>query len=117
MQVFIEEPWLSKLREHCLVKPGSYEDYPWDQLAFKVAPSGKMFCSCSGAYPSITVKSTLDKQSALIQHPSIEVAAYVGRHGWVTVNIQSDDEFELACDLIDESYALVAPKRKAKGSP
>ncbi len=60
------------------------------------------------------MKSSLDKQAALIQHPNIGVAAYVGKYGWVTISLVDEDTLDLAIDLIDESYAMVGPKPKAR---
>jgi predicted DNA-binding protein (MmcQ/YjbR family) len=103
-----------RIKAHCLTKPGAYEDHPWGETVFKVEPRGKIFCFCGIETPVISVKSTLEKQAALIQHPNIEVAAYVGRYGWVRVNLQDEETVDLAFDLIDESYEMIAPKRKPK---
>jgi predicted DNA-binding protein (MmcQ/YjbR family) len=107
-------PYFDRIKEHCLAKPGAFEDHPWSETVFKVGPKGKIFCTCDES-PGITVKATLERQSVLIQHPNIEVAAYVGRHGWVTVSIPDQDTFDLAIDLIDDSYQMIAPKPKKKG--
>ena len=106
------EAILSAIRSHCLDKEGAVEDNPWDHTAWKV--KGKLFAIGSEDSPLLTVKSTLDQQTVLIQHPCIEKAAYVGRYGWVTIKINDAESLELAKDLIDESYDLVAPKRRPK---
>src|ERR1044072_3402205 len=92
---------ISKIREHCLAKPDAFEDHPWGDTVFKVGTKGKIFCFVGTESARITVKSSLEEQSALILHPNIEVAAYVGRYGWVTVTIPDQDTLELALDLID----------------
>ncbi|HVT14378.1 MAG TPA: MmcQ/YjbR family DNA-binding protein [Fimbriimonadaceae bacterium] len=107
-------PYFERIRDHCLAKAKAFEDHPWGETVFKVAPKGKIFCFCGSEGPAITVKSTLEKQAALIQDPNIEVAAYVGRHGWVTVHLREPDMLDLALDLIDESYDMIASKPKAK---
>jgi predicted DNA-binding protein (MmcQ/YjbR family) len=101
-----------RIKTHCLEKPGAFEDHPWGETVFKVGPKGKIFCFCGIDTPTITVKSTIEKQAALIQHPNIEVAAYVGRYGWVRIHVEDVETLELALDLIDESYAAIAPKRR-----
>jgi len=101
-----------KISAYCLAKPGAFEDHPWGDTVFKVGPKGKIFCFCGVQSPVICVKSTLEKQAALIQHPNIEIAQYVGRHGWVTVHMRDEETFHLAFDLIDESYAMIAPAAK-----
>lgn len=101
-----------EIKAYCLAKPGAFEDHPWGDTVFKVGPKGKIFCFCGEETAVTTVKSTIEKQSALLQHPHIEMAAYVGRHGWVTVQLRDEDTYRFAFELIDESYDLVAPKRK-----
>ncbi len=97
------------VRAACMAKPGATEDEPWpNDTVWKVG--GKMFCIWSGHDCGISVKSTLDKQAALVQHPDIKIASYVGRYGWVTVTPQDQDTMELALELIDESYGLVSAK-------
>ena len=94
-----------------MAMPAALEDYPWGETVWKVG--GKMFAAWGGG--SLGVKSTLEKQAALILHPNISVAAYVGKHGWVSVTIPDQETLELALELIDESYGLVVaglPKSK-----
>jgi predicted DNA-binding protein (MmcQ/YjbR family) len=104
--------YFEQIKAHCLAKPGAFEDHPWGETVFKVGPKGKIFCFCGLDNSVITVKATLERQSVLIQHPNIEVAAYVGRHGWVTVKILDQDTVDLSLDLIDDSYEMIAPKPK-----
>ncbi len=107
-----------ELAEYCRAKPGAFEDHPWGDTVFKVGAKGKIFCGLDSANARVTVKSTVDKQSALIQHPDIEVAAYVGRYGWVTVTVNDLETLDLVHELIDESFSLVNnPLRKSKGTP
>lgn len=108
---------IQSLREYCLAKPGAFEDHPWGDTVFKVGPIGKIFCGCGNENARITVKSTLEKQAALILHPDIEIAAYVGRYGWVTLSVLDEQGLGLAFELIDESYSLVTkPRRKREGN-
>ena len=88
------------------------EDYPWGDVAWKVA--GKMF-ACTGRDSNVvTVKSTVEKQSALVQHPAIRIASYVGRYGWVTVTIGDEETLDIALDLVDESYEAIKSKPRGK---
>lgn len=95
-----------------MAKPDTVEDRPWGDVAWKVR--NKCFVIGSEGGSRFTVKSTPEKQGSLVMHPNIDVAAYVGRFGWVAIQIDDEDTLELALDLIDESYELVAPKRKMK---
>jgi predicted DNA-binding protein (MmcQ/YjbR family) len=97
------------VKEKCEIKPNITFDHPWeDHTAWKLG--GKIFCVGAEGSHKISVKSTHDKQTALIQHPAITVADYVGRYGWVSIDIDSEDTLAIALDLIDESYDLVAAK-------
>ena len=99
----------ARVREHCLAKQGVVEEYPWDDVAWKVRK--KLFAVSSDGSHRVTVKSTLEEQSRLIEHPAIEVASYVGRYGWVTIAITSRETCQLALELIDASYESVAASR------
>ena len=111
------EPTIAQLKAHCLAKPDAFEDHPWGDTVFKVGAKGKIFCFCSSTSPSVTVKTSVENQAALVQLPNIKIAAYVGRYGWVSVNIDDEQTLELALDLIDESYGRVAkPPKKPKKS-
>lgn len=97
-------------RSHSMAKEGAVEEYPWGHVVWKVR--GKMFAVGTENLGRLTVKSTLEKQAALVQHPSIEVASHVGRFGWVTITAEDRDTLDLALELIDESYEAVRGKRR-----
>jgi predicted DNA-binding protein (MmcQ/YjbR family) len=94
------------IQAHCMAKEGAVEEYPWGHTVWKLL--GKLFAIGSEGEASVTVKSTLERQAALIQHPKIEVASHVGRYGWVTVHAEDEDTLALALDLIDDSYRSVS---------
>ncbi len=100
------------LREFCLSRPGSWEDTPWGHVVWKVGK--KIFVIADTESLRVTVKATPDEQAALILHPQIEIASNVGRHGWVTVTVDSEETLDLTFELIESSYAHVAPKRKPR---
>ena len=100
-----------KIQAHCLAKAGAVQDEPWPgDTAFKV--KGKIFAM--GGHEAVTVKSSVEKQEMLIMLPHVRKAAYVGRFGWVTVDLVDEETLALAMDLIDESYEAVASKGKKK---
>lgn len=103
-----KEDAFQSIKAYCLAKTNVVEDYPWGDVAWKVG--GKMFACGGDGQNTVTVKSTPDQQSVLIQHPSIERAAYVGRYGWVTISVTDQETLEMAEDLIDQSYDLIASK-------
>lgn len=98
------------IQAHCLAKEGAVEEYPWGHFAWKV--KRKLFAVGTENESRVTVKSTLEKQQALVLHPNIEVASHVGRFGWVTITADSQDVLDLALELIDVSYDSVRRKRE-----
>ena len=89
----------NRIRRHCLAKPGAVEDDPWGLSVAKVG--AKIFVTLYE--DSVTVKSSPDRQSVLIQDPAITVAKYVGRFGWVSIELD-EDTVDMALSLIDDSY-------------
>ena len=105
---------LDRLRRIALVLPETSEVLTWeDHPTFRVRD--KIFVICSATGDAITVKATKDDQEALVAtHPRVSVAAYVGRHGWVTVDLKGRGlDWTFVEDLVLDSYRLVAPKRLA----
>lgn len=100
----------NRMRTYCLAKEGCVEDHPWGECAWKV--KGKAFCFGNEGSSGFTMKATLDEQTALTQLPHIEVAAYVGRFGWISVKVTDEDTMSHALELVDRSYELVGPKKK-----
>lgn len=96
----------ARLQRHSLDKPGAVEEYPWGDVAWKVR--GKLFAVTGQGAAGVTVKASLEDQAVLVQHRAIRIAPYVGRFGWVSIEIDDAETLALACKLIDESYAGVA---------
>ncbi|MBS1715053.1 MAG: MmcQ/YjbR family DNA-binding protein [Armatimonadetes bacterium] len=103
---------LERIRAVCLSMPGAVEDHPWGDYAWKVG--GKVFCISGESGTGVTVKARPEDQEGLTQDPAVNVAAYVGRFGWVTVDVGAGTT-DLAEGLIADSYRLVVaglPKSK-----
>ena len=112
-----DSPFAAQLRVYCLGFPGAYEDYPWGDIVYKVG--AKMFASTGPSLPvCVTIKANKDDADVLVGLPNVSRARYVGQHGWVTVLLDDGETWELARDLIADSYDLVVPRtRRRRRSP
>jgi hypothetical protein len=74
-----------------------------------------MFASGAPDSDSMSVKATKEDQAALIagDPETFAVAPYVGRYGWVQVDLSRVDYDELH-ELIVEAWRLTAPKKMIK---
>jgi predicted DNA-binding protein (MmcQ/YjbR family) len=103
---------LPRLREICLALPETTEVEAWGHPTFRV--NNKIFASCGveGSRASLGVKTTPDMQSALVMSdPRFTVAAYVGQHGWVSLDLSGTVDLGEVEMLVHGSYRLVAPAR------
>jgi len=104
------------IQAHCLAKAGVIEDDPWGGGHYAWKVRGKIFAMTGAVTPGVSIKASLEKQAMLVMHPNIEPASYVGRYGWVTVQVEDDEVLELTLGLIDEAYDSQAKgKRKVTG--
>jgi predicted DNA-binding protein (MmcQ/YjbR family) len=62
----------------------------------------------------VTVKLGKEAAEEAKMLPFVETAAYIGRHGWVSVTIRTDAELDIALGWIDVSHSLVAPQPKSR---
>jgi len=103
---------MEDLQRFCLSFEGAWEDYPWGDIVYKVGSKIFCFLGIGEGMAGVTVKATQDDADALCQLPHIERARYIGRHGWVTVQIEDEGTLGQAFDLIDASYRLVRGNRR-----
>ena len=105
---------LDRLRRICLALPETTEQLTWeDHPKFRVG--NKIFVICSATGDGINVKATKEDQEALVaSDPRITVAGYVGRYGWVYVDLKGKGlDWSMVEELIRDSYRLIAPKKLA----
>jgi len=101
-----------RIRTLALSFPETREDWPWGHPVFKVGDN-KMFAAMSdgGASVSLTLKLTPEEREIALHMPYVGVARYVGRYGWVTVEVADEESLENALEWLRESYWLNAPAR------
>jgi predicted DNA-binding protein (MmcQ/YjbR family) len=97
--------------------PGAWEDFPFGpgSRVFKNA-KGKMFAVLSDESATgfrVTAKLTHDEAAEVLLFPFVRVAPYLGRHGWITVEVHQEAEWDLARDWVARSWELVTHGKKA----
>jgi hypothetical protein len=100
----------SQLRDTALRLPEAHEVETWGEATFRVGK--KMFCILGSDGRRASIKATPEQQAELLAlAPAVySFAPYVGRHGWVTVQVQLADAGEVA-ELLEEAWRQTAPKR------
>ncbi len=96
--------------------PGAYEDRPWGSVHCKV--DGKIFTSWGkhddGRW-SVGFKTVKELQAMLIaSDPRFVMADYVGKHGWIRMQVGDKPDMAELEHFIVESYKMIAPKKRLK---
>ncbi|MDQ1713380.1 MAG: hypothetical protein QOE45_2830 [Frankiaceae bacterium] len=105
---------LDRLRALCLSLPEATEQVTWGtDLTFRVRD--KIFAITGEDAGGVSVKATKEDQAALVaSDPRVTVAAYVGRFGWVSVDLSGKGlDWTMVEELVRDSYRLIAPKKLA----
>ena len=115
------EKVIAKLRALCLALPDTKEVEAWGHPTFRVGAgkAAKIFCACGEdehGDASLGWKCEPDVQHALVaSDPRFTIAAYVGKHGWVSFAATGKLDWGFNEAQVQESYRLVA-KPKVKKS-
>jgi hypothetical protein len=101
------------VRRIAMALPEAEERLTWDvDITFRVRH--KIFAMGGPDATSVSIKASLDEQAELLDLDSDTFAksAYVGRFGWVTVDLARVDAGHLE-SLIRNAWRRTAPKRLA----
>lgn len=104
-----------QVKEWVLALPGGEEVFveQWGHPTLRV--NGKMFASGMTGGKTMTVKASKQEQESLIAAaPEVYgIAPYVGRYGWIEVDLTKVDRDELR-ELVIEAWRSTAPKKLLK---
>ena len=102
-----------EVRRLALSLPGAVEVETWGHPTFRVRD--KIFASLGPDGAGGGVKASLEEQSLLISSDpeSFSVADYVGRYGWVDVNLATVDP-EVMRSIVVEAWRRTAPRTLVK---
>jgi hypothetical protein len=98
------------LRRIALSLPEAEERETWGEATFRVR--SRIFAMMSAHGQGATIKASPPEQALLLASDpeTFAYAAYVGRFGWVRVNLPTIDEALLRA-LLTDAWRSVAPKR------
>ena len=99
-----------ELRQVVRSLPEAEERETWGHPTFRVRD--RMFAAMSDDGQQASVKATRQEQAALVSAApeTFGIPAYVGRHGWVSIQLATVDPAEVR-ELIVEAWRQTAPKR------
>ncbi len=107
-----------QVKQWALALPGTAEVFveDWGHPTLRV--NNKMFASGSAESPTMSVKASTEDQAELIaaDPQTYSIAPYIGRYGWVQVQLSQVDPAEMR-ELIIEAWRRTAPKRLAATYP
>ena len=110
-------PTFDDVRRIALSLPEAEERITWDvDITFRVRD--KIFAMGGPDGTHVSLKASPDHQAELVDldPDTFSPSAYVGRFGWVTVDLARVDELLLE-DLLREAWRRTAPKQLAKELP
>jgi predicted DNA-binding protein (MmcQ/YjbR family) len=101
----------ARMRAIALALPEAHEEVTWGtDVNFRVRK--KIFCFPGDT--TMTIKAEPEERDALLATGQFEVAAYVGRFGWLTMTLPKKPDWDEIAELIISSYCLIAPKTLAR---
>jgi len=101
---------LTKLRKICSLLPDAIETVSFGHPTFQVA--GKTFAvfeQYKGEF-GLALKVEKELQAVFLKDPRFYLTPYIGKHGWVTLRMNSKPDWKEVREMVRGSYALVSPK-------
>ncbi len=108
---------IEALRSYCIAKPGTTEEFPFDEVTLVFKVMGKMFALTGLAYDSCRVNLKCDPDYAISlreEYEDIQPGYHMSKKHWNTVECQDGLSVDLIKKLIDHSYELVVSKLTKK---
>ena len=101
---------LAKVRALCLALPDTKLTMTWGSPHFRVVE--KIFCGfgAEDGKQVMGVKLVMSHARSIVKDSRFWPAPYVGKHGWVSMDVTQRKSWDEVAALIRESYDLIAPK-------
>jgi predicted DNA-binding protein (MmcQ/YjbR family) len=100
----------AKISALCLALPDTKLTMTWGSPHFRVAD--KIFCGFGSddGKQVMGVKLAMSHAQAVVKEARFWPSPYVGKHGWVSMDVTQRKSWGEVAALIRESYELIAPK-------
>jgi predicted DNA-binding protein (MmcQ/YjbR family) len=100
---------IETLRDYCLTKKGTTEEFPFDDVTLVLKVAGKMFALIPlDAEPSISLKCDPERAISLREeYPAIQPAWHFNKKHWNMIFFDGSLSEKFLHKLIDHSYELV----------
>lgn len=108
---------VDSLEEFALSLPEAWPDTPWGDRVVKVGKKIFLFVSGPEAPRPVTTFKLPESREHALSFPDAAPTGYgLGKHGWVTVFVDTvpAEEQEVLFDFVEESYRAVATKTLVK---
>ena len=105
-----DDATFQKVRALCLALPDTKLTMTWGSPHFRVGE--KIFCGfgAEDGKQVMGVKLEMSHARRAVKDARFWPAAYVGKHGWVSMDVARRKNWDEVSALIRESYELIAPK-------
>ncbi len=101
---------IEELREYCLSKPGTSEDFPFGEQTLVFRVLGKIFLLTSVDSHPLSFNAKCDPERAVDlrgRYDSIRPGYHMNKQHWNTITIDGSVPKKLIIELIDHSYELI----------
>ena len=108
---------IDSLEEFALSLPEAWPDSPWGDRVVKVGTKIFVFLSRPDSTRPVATFKLPDSHDHALSYPDAMPTGYgLGKHGWVTVFVDTvpAEEREVLIDFVEESYRAVATKTLVK---
>lgn len=104
------DPTFKKVSSLALALPDTKLTMTWGSPHFRVQE--KIFCGygSEGGKLVLGVKLQMGHAQTAVKEARFWPAPYVGKHGWVSMDVTQRKSWDEVAGLIRESYELIAPK-------
>ena len=101
---------IDEILDHCIAKPGAYDDFPFGEDTLVLKVSGKMFALTNLSRHPLRINLKCDPQRALQlreRYDAIEPGYHMNKRHWNTLTLDGSLPASLLAECLDHSYELV----------